>query len=165
MSHFVTWRLSFPLPPLCDRQASVQISETLRQPAGLVGVRGRPVDMLWFVPGNKKMQGHWFLTRWPSIVQRLERWWRWWGGSVLMCFMGWRWWLSAQPLTPAWSLKGQQTHALFQWTLNHEGQLVGFQFIKWIWAFALWSRLVSNDVMSHPYLVFYHHEQWSSDPG
>lgn len=46
--------------------------------------------------------------------------------------------------------KRKKTYVLFQWTLNHKGQLVLFQFIKWIWASALWSRLVSDDVMPHP---------------
>lgn len=96
--------------------------------------------------GNKATRGHRFPTHWPSIVQRSKKW-R--GGSAVMCFMGWRWW-PARPVTSARSQRRKQTYALFQWALNHEGQLVVFQFIKWIWTLALWSRLVLTDVKSHP---------------
>lgn len=95
--------------------------------------------------GNKKTQGHRFPPHWPSIVERLERW----HGGQRWCCVLWGDGGGLQHLT--WSQKRKQTYALFQRALNHEGQLVAFQFIKWIWTFALWSRLVSTDVTSpHP---------------
>ncbi len=71
------------------------------------------------------------------------------GVNCDVMFYGVTWW-SARPLTSAWSQRRKQTYALFQWALTHKGQLVVFQFIKWIWTLALWSRLVSTDVKSHP---------------
>lgn len=71
------------------------------------------------------------------------------GGQLQCAFMEWQWW-SAWPLTSACSHTGKQTSALFQWALNHQGQLVVFQFIQWNWTLTWWSRLVSTAVKSHP---------------
>ena len=76
------------------------------------------------------------------------------GSDLMGCFMGWRC-CSARPLTSC-LVTEEKTNicALFFFfssgALNHWGQLALFQFIKWIWTFALWSRLVSTRVMSHP---------------